>query len=634
MKRLMFPASPVSLVSPMVPVLLVLLCLFSLVSFSEERELYKSDLYTESLSEAESKPFINYLGMTYDIITGNPYGDPKLVVDLGYKRYIFKQGEKFSNYYLSLKSKQLLCYYTKDPTIISNVKDLIKQEAHYKFDPQYDIHPFNGSNYYKLIMERLSQGDVVIVYKNICSKYFVTLKEGYKEYIDPFFLNLLNEVSEFYQNIKNEKSKCDVLLYKTDKHHEACFKTIKPWMSFFNLYGTHLITGGFFGGEIINNLFAQHYNFFEHSLGYDKINLNRKRLNPFYKNEQNLYYGSIIFNNKTIYLKEKQLRLYGGIDLSDIKGLEKDAYLKWKESIEGELAKPIRMILRPFSDFIDSEIGKVAYFEALEYYSNLFYSEYGTSSFEYKRTETDLYKAHIKNWKQTSEKNDNLNITLKCSSENENIIAGFIIAKVATQLGPEIHLHSCPFSYECKSYINISKKTDFEFGWALCTSKMAYHEMKQLKFDGVGNHELACPAKMKILFGFSFILKKEISDHLTIEPCTSNQRKCVTTKADDSDHVSIWINCIPDLEIKFLSTVVTKSFTEKVKLQNDTTYNLMCPDGSFIISGFAVDFVPSERGEAHICAIGSSFCEFKVQVDSKKADETHVPVIVIACSSL
>lgn len=595
-------------------------------------EVYQSELYTEKLSKDEEKHFVGYMGMTYDIILGNPYGDPQLVVDLGFKRYVLKESEPGESA-VSFKSKEILCYYKKDPIVIRNIDDLNKEFTQYTFEPPYNIHPFNGSNYYKLINKRLNQGDVVIIYKNICSRYIVTLSDKYKEHIDPFFLKLLNEVSEFYQNIKSEKSKCDVHLYKRRRDDEECVKHIKPWISFFSLYGTHLVTGGYFGGEIINNLYAEDYSVFGHGLDLFKINLEKKRLNPFYKNDSNVYFGTITLKDKTIYLKEKHLRMYGGIDFSNQKGFERDSYYKWKESVEGKYAKPIRLLLTPFSDLIQSENGKTAYFEALEFYSNLTYFDYSSSTFKIDTTEKELYKMNIQQWTQITAKNENFNVILKCSSERENIISGFILTKVSTRSGSEMHLHLCPFGNECTSGINIQSDNNYEFGWALCTNRKMPSEMKQLKVKTKGNAELSCPPQMKIAFGFSFVVKTDVEHHVLLEPCKSNQKKCTSTKEVRDAQNLIWINCIPDDEEQFLQSIETKSLCKKVQLQEDASYSLNCPKGSFIISGFAVNFAPSDD-EGHACSTGSSSCDLTVQVDKKNNNETHVPIIFIVCSSL
>ncbi|CRG93416.1 perforin like protein 5, putative [Plasmodium gallinaceum] len=603
--------------------------------------IFNTSFYSEDAENFEKKYFFSYLGMTYDIIKGNPLGDPLFVTDLGYKRYILKdkielddmliddEKKKSKLYYTVSKRKKIKCLHSKKPNIINELSDINNEYKSYKFPSQFEIYPFNASNYYKLLVEKINNGNSIIIDKKICSKYFASLHEVISDDLDSFFLSTLNELGNNYQDIKGDIYKCNVQFYKYNKYNKNCLKTITPWITFFNLYGTHLVSEAYFGGIIINNLYVENENI---KYSSHKIKLYKRRLNPFYNSNSNLYFGSIISKEKIIYIKERDLMLNGGNKIIFEKSIKQNSYKKWEDSIKGNLAKPVKLIFIPFAEFIISKDGKVAYYEALEFYSNLSYSNYNPYNFQLDKSEEDLYRMYIKKWNQYIDKNVNFNISSKCKKEDK-IISGFIITNKKKIYGDNTTMHICPSSNECSSGINIENDRSFEFGWILCSYENI-NEIKQIKKVVNGKGEVTCPPQMKIGFGFSITTQKSISSNISIEPCKSNKKSCKSKNVDENSQSFLWINCFPNSKKKLIETLESKSYTKKIYLNDTTIISLKCSKGKFIIAGFAVDYISSSVPDYLICPIGSSVCDLKIRVKEINNQEIHVPIIYIICSSL
>ncbi|GAW79713.1 perforin-like protein 5 [Plasmodium gonderi] len=676
---------------------------FSVYCISKSGGLFNPHAYTHNVEDLEKEHLTNSLGMTYDIISGNPVGDPLYTVDLGYRRYVLKDSlrtnkdehtdenvnhsEKIdekdnqnSVSYSAYKRAGIKCSNHHETKIINGLDDINEEYKSYEFPSQYDIHPFNASNYYKMLVRRINRGESILVQKDICSKYFVYLDEVKENMLDSFFLNMLRELGENYQSIGGDKYKCDLQFYRNNKYNENCLKTVTPWMTFFYLYGTHLISGVYYGGKVVNNLYIENDDIKSGDIksgdiksgdiksggiksgdiksgdiksggiksgdiksGRQKIRLYKKRMDPFNstnnntKNGGSLYFGSVITNEKIIHIAERNLMIDGGGEEDDNYGKKntiKNSYKKWKNSISGKFAKPVKLILVPFADFIKSNDGKNAYYKALEFYSNLTYSNYNPYPFQLNKTEEDMYKMHIKKWNQYIDKNVNFNIFPKCK-KGEKILSGFIITNKKKRYDNYDMMHMCPLSEECSSGINIESDKSFEFGWILCSRENVneIHQIKKLVHGSKG--VITCPTEMKIGFGFSLTMQKGIHANMTIEPCKSNVESCaLDTKTSENSESFLWINCLPNKKKLLLQSLESKTFSEKMYLNDNTLVSLKCSKGNFIIAGFAVDYTSSNMEDYLICPLGSSTCDLKIRVNELKNQEMHFPIIYIVCSSL
>ncbi|ETB56533.1 hypothetical protein YYC_05386 [Plasmodium yoelii 17X] len=657
--------------------------------------IYDQRSYNNDVDISDIKYLVNYLGMSYDIIKGNPMGDPLFTVDLGYKRYILKEklwqnekdqkyednknrqdkanqeGGKYQNgikeskekyktstehdnniFFIAKQKENIKCIYNKKGKIIKKLKDIDDEYKSYKFPSLYKIHPFNSSNYYRMLVERIEKGYSIIIDKKICSKYFVALKNVDNSKLDPFFISMLNDLEKNYNNININKYKCGVHSYKKNKYDKNCLRTITPWITFFNLYGTHLVSEVYYGGKIINILYSDYYNNINDS---EQVQIYKKRLNPFTSGNKlgSFYFGSIISkkqsstnknqnnDNMLTYIKEKNTIYDGGIDIKEYKDGEGKVLMtngieeEWERTINGKYAKPIKLILRPFSDFIKTDDGKVAYYKALEYYSSITYFDYNKYPFEINKTESDLYKMSIKKWHQYIDKNMNLNISLKCEND-EKIISGFIITNKKKLYNDSIVMHVCSSSDECSSGINIESDKSFEFGWILC-GKHNLNEIYQIKKKATHeNEQIICPSNMKIGFGFILTIQNSISSNMIIEPCVSGVNSCQSKQKNINESFQnfFWVNCLPISKQLFINTLESKALSQKMHIDKDILISLKCTPGKFIIFGFAIDYISSSLSHYLLCEVGSSECDLNIRVQQPNIQEMHIPIIYIVCSSI
>ncbi|SOV78535.1 perforin-like protein 5 [Plasmodium reichenowi] len=659
------------------------LCCFS------KKDIFNPKLYTCDVEYKEREYFLKYLGMSYDIIKGNPWGDPIYGIDLGYRRNVLKIRKVNSDNNIKddiVKFKvgeasKIKCIDNIKENVIDNLCDINKEyEKSYSVSSiNDDIHPFNDSNYYKMLVKRINRGDSIIIEKKLCSKYFSSINDINKNDLDTFFLTTLNELGDNYQNIKDDTYKCSLQYYKMNnmnKYSENCLKTITPWISFFNMYGTHMISGVYYGGKIIHNLYFENNNLKKKDY---KIRIYKRRLNPFGTINSNLYFGSSLSREKIIYIRERNLIMDGGVQINPynineinmekkkkniyVNNVEKNLYdqnkkyrnyynfyeLKdnvidvgkrnyynsWKDTIEWEQAKPVKLNLVPLSEFINSEEGKSAYYMALEFYSNLSYSNYNPYLYVLNKSEKDIYIMDIKrNWEQYIDKNININVTPKCKN-GDKILSGFILTNKKKSYEDNHIMHMCPSNTVCSSGINIESDKNFEFSWILC-SKENRSEIHQILTKNTiqGNGKASCPSNMKIGFGFSLTFQKSINTNIKIEPCESNKRECKRTNLGSSSQTYFWINCLPTNKNILLQTLESKTYSEKKYLNDHFVFSLKCSEGKYIIAGFAIDYIPSGVNDYLVCPVGSNKCDLKIHVMEKNIGEVHIPIMYIVCSSI
>ncbi|VWU48351.1 perforin-like protein 5 [Hepatocystis sp. ex Piliocolobus tephrosceles] len=663
------------LISYVICVFVLIIHLVVLCHKKKKKNVLNRDLYNEDIGILESKYLTNYLGMSYDIIKGNPLGDPKFMIDIGYKKYILSNelelisdkkknnneivnrtdnsssnsgSDSSSNSvsgsssnssnnsnipYVTVQGGKLQCSTEEGKLIINDMSDIDKQYKSYKFLFKHDIHPFNASNYYKMLADRINRGDSTIIYEKQCVKYFASLKGFDVNNLNLFFFNMLNELGKNYQNVRSDTFVCNLELFKKNKYDENCLNTITPWINFFSFYGTHLVSGAYFGGKIIQNMFVESDN---HKYGTYKKKIDENRLNPFFNNnnfDNTLHFGSMISKEKIRYIVERNYILNGGDNSikSENKNDLNKSFSKWEKSIKGKLAKPIHLILIPFADFIESEEGKTSYYIALEFYSNLNYSNYNLYPYKQNVNENELYKKHIRNWNQVINKNVNINVSLTCSV-GMNIISGFILTNKKTLNNNNNLLHLCTYN-DCSSKINLIADNNFEFGWILC-SQDNINDYYQISKTVTGNENITCPAKMKVGYGFYITIKEGINTNMIGTRCKSNKKKCQIKVSNKNLKSLVWVNCISNKKKKLLKSLDSKIYSENLHLKKKKKVSLSCKHGSFIIAGFAVDYIPSRNNDYIVCSVGSPTCELDISVSESDTSEFHNPLIFIVCSSL
>lgn len=362
-------------------------------------------------------------------------------------------------------------------------------------------------------------------------------------------------------------------------------------------------------------------------------------INPYNINEINMENKkkNIYVNNveKNLYDQKKKYRnYYNFYELKD-DVRKRNYYNSWKDTIEWEQAKPVKLNLVPLSEFINSEEGKSAYYMALEFYSNLSYSNYNPYLYVLNKSEKDIYIMDIKrNWAQYIDKNINFNVTPKCKN-GDKILSGFILTNKKKSYEDNHIIHMCPSNTVCSSGINIESDKNFEFSWILC-SKENRSEIHQIltKNTFQGNGKASCPYNMKIGFGFSLTFQKSINTNIKIEPCESNKKECKRTNLASSSQTYFWINCLPTNKNLLLQTLESKTYSEKKYLNDHFVFSLKCSEGKYIIAGFAIDYIPSGVNDYLVCPVGSNKCDLKIHVVEKNIGEVHIPIMYIVCSSI
>ncbi|CAG9479790.1 unnamed protein product [Plasmodium vivax] len=196
------------------------------------------------------EPFSKYVGKGYDILFGYPLPNNELVEDPGFRNEIFDTRNS-----LDIIS-QVACHRDEYFSFIEGINDV----AHLAMDNinvedvNTSIIPFSASMPYKSYFADLEIGrKKYLVAQNSCVHKYVTynLRDSTRHINREFLLE-----TEKLPILEKKANGKDFLQgeYPHREGNQQCAGSIKPWMDFFQKYGTHLVLSAHFGGRSFNAL--------------------------------------------------------------------------------------------------------------------------------------------------------------------------------------------------------------------------------------------------------------------------------------------------------------------------------------------------------------------------------------------
>eukprot|EP00921_Rhytidocystis_pertsovi_P009215 GHVQ01014818.1.p1 GENE.GHVQ01014818.1~~GHVQ01014818.1.p1 ORF type:complete len:592 (+),score=60.43 GHVQ01014818.1:170-1945(+) len=328
-------------------------------------------------------PCIHYLGIGYDVVFGNPLGDPVLMVDPGFRDPVVQltwstdldsggvtndlrtlqplQG--FVRPEMACKEQQKaedvanLDDYTKNLSVDASVSASIPGTFSFSASAGY-------RNFAKTVSDKKSKTFILKVY---CLQYVAGLSEALPWKHTAAFATALDGLP----NTFNKGDKCSWEKYRTDPQSEGCGTNVAAWVHFFKEFGTHTVKLVHLGGKITHQITAN---------SSDITKLQEKGLDVQTALKATVGIGSGGASSsvskqenekrQTQTLKtDIQTTVIGGEPPEDIK--DKSLMAKWSKSVK-KFPMPIRVDLVPLDFEMESEKQKKAYKKAFIFYSKAF----------------------------------------------------------------------------------------------------------------------------------------------------------------------------------------------------------------------------------------------------------------------
>ncbi|CAD2113821.1 hypothetical protein YYG_00350 [Plasmodium vinckei petteri] len=604
----------------------------------------------EALEKEDVDMSLKYLGLGYDIIMGNPEGDPLLNVDPGFRAPVLQiniTDTDINNNNNNIKQNE----YGQDnhsntgdikhgnnqnriiPWIIpehscnqsKNVEE-IKSLEEYTLELLSDVkvstpsifpYSFSASAGYKNALKKLKiQNSIIFMMKIYCLRYYTGIPTNTNmwEFTNDF-RNALNKLPNIFDGLK-EDSECTYEYYMAKSHSPQCEKNVNKWMTFFKLHGTHVAHEMYLGGKIIIkvNIEKDEYNKIKEN------NLNMKTIFDFYFHKMGLFVSknrriqkfiNKMHGSKTVSI----LGGHPGLNIDDSSFFE-----KWINSIDKN-SMPIRTKLLPFSFFMDDPNMIKAYNDALIFYG----LTYGIQLYDQQQYNNiqipigDYLENSIQQIYHGSPPG-----LLTCPI-GTTILMGFSLNLdfyKNQSLNEIIGINTCEQMKEsCSGNGFINKYSDIRI-WGLCSEKLLYVIKQVVEQNEATKTTATCPENSVILFGFALMkgIGRSSANVVDLYPCRTGQNSCSAVLQNQQFKQSmIYIACVDKTtmgleSLQTFTKVKNLGYVNSDNYQNDGYLDFECPENSTLVFGFALEFhtnFQKTRDNFIKCSKGENTCSIR-----------------------
>ncbi|GAW83549.1 perforin-like protein 2 [Plasmodium gonderi] len=602
---------------------------------------------------------LKYLGLGYDIIMGNPEGDPTINVDPGFRGPVLQINIEEPNVYnnsnirtnstngigvphssSSLGKRNLHKdeISTEDfqpkltPWVIpehscsqsKNVEEIRNLEQ-YKLELLTDVkvstpfifpYSFSASAEYKNALKKLKvQNNVIFMMKIYCLRYYTGIPTTTTWRFTENFKNALKKLPPSFDGLKDD-SECSYEYYVNKLNTPKCEETVNKWMLFFKLHGTHVAHEIYLGGKIVikMNMDKEEYN---------KLKDNNISIKTFF----NLYFHkmglSAAYNKQaqkilSKFRTSKDVSILGGNPGLNIENTT--FFEKWVQSINKN-SMPIRTKLLPFSYFMDDPNMILAYKDALTFYG----LTYGVQIFGHEKYSHVVLSIGEYLEKCTQELYAGPPPGLLTCPLGTTLLMGFSINLdfyKSKDLSNINGMSSCEQMKESCSGNGFGKKYSDIRIWGLCSQKQLDFITQVVQQGNSAKITATCPGDLVILFGFALMKGNGSSsaNKVDIYPCRTGQTSCSAVLQNSKMKQSmIYIACV-DKSTNGLENIQTYSKVKNMgsvnsgKDKDDEYLNFTCPKNSSLVFGFSLEFhtnFAKTRNNFTDCSKHSNSCQIK-----------------------
>ncbi|CDR97760.1 MAC/perforin domain containing protein, putative [Babesia bigemina] len=580
---------------------------------------------------------IRYLGSGYDIVFGNPLGDPVIMVDPGYRDPVLKLDwtEDYHNHDgANLKEPrggwirpELSCRQAETVDHVNTIEDYKKElsvDAKISADIPFYF-GFSASGGYKTFVKTLSTNTTKnYILKTYCLRYVAGIQDFKSVQPMPSFKNDVEELPE-----KFDSESCTMEIYRNDEDDKKCVDSVHPWIKFFKKYGTHYTTVIHLGGKVTNQIqmkktdvaaIQKHgYNidsYIKANSGIPFLNLGQASFNSA---------GDMSSDSKKNSFKtERSIIVIGGDVPTD--GTDKVSMQEWTRSLYRK-PMPIKVNLDSIKTLIEDKEKRATFDVALKYYSEL----YGISPDE-------IYAANgVKNGIATMAMGGQV-VTYEgytagsaVCPDNNVIMMGFALTVTrkrklvfndsyfVTSIAP------CPVGKE-KCIASGSDPNSEVRVWILCGKEPIPLLIQETAVSSNATAVASCPADYTIAFGFGISIPKGLRiTNADSYACRSGQSSCTHTSSNKS-YNAVWIACVEKNapELSNITSHAVVSATSACPTQSHTSYvDNKCPQNSKLITSWKINVTKKEdRQEQLLDNCSKEWNGCKVDNHFKRSEDT------------
>lgn len=550
---------------------------------------------------------LRYLGSGYDIVFGNPLGDPIVMMDQGYRNPVVKlnwdieysnrDGANLKEPYGSWIRPEYSCRQSETIDHVNSIDDFKKELS---VDAQASgsipfFFSFTASTGYKNFVKSTATNKVrTYISKTYCLRYVA----GMVNY------NLMEPTNEFKAAVdvlpeKFDHALCTLDVFKANENDPLCASSVKPWIQFFKMFGTHFTTIVHLGGKITHQVQIKKSDVLHmQESGMNVDTAIKAVVSPTLLDSLggSLNVSSDISSNKTdnSFRYDKQVIVIGGDTLVDSKDI--NSLHDWAKGLSTR-PMPIKIRLESIRSLLKKEGHKTSFDEALKFYSET----YGV-------TPDDIYKKYGKEFGIASLARRGHQVVYSGSRPGSavcpnktTVIMGFTLVinrdkKLVGKNKFPVQISACPIGEEKCIVSNDHPNSEYRI-WIVCGTD-PIPLLVQHTATSVGAPAMAtCPMGFSIAYGFAFSIPKGNNVQPTdAYPCRATNQTCVHESEDPKATNSVWIACVengaPQLSEITNHTVSTSSMGCSAK-QNAVISQNVCPENSTLIGGWSMAFSES-----------------------------------------
>ncbi|CRG98888.1 perforin-like protein 4, putative [Plasmodium relictum] len=604
-------------------IILFIFCIFPSLCFDPKNE---TDNFNNEI-------FSKYLGKGYDILFGYPLPNNELIEDPGIREVILDTTNTIN------VIQDFTCKKDEYLNVIESINDVmdLAMENINIDDLDTNIRPFSASMPYASYFTDLEiKKKKYAIAQNTCLHSYASL--NLRESTKTMNKNFLLDTEKLPVLSNKKEDKCSKILYLYDPNNEYCLNSIKPWIEFFQKYGTHLLLSAHFGGKSFNSLEITMQKSEEIKIYKYKYSIgNVPYLNIFKAPSLVLDIIETKINRK-LDLKKKEIQNKKEINL-DIRGgnsfdgkWNELTYEIWKSSIYSNFV-PVYLDLVSLSSFM-SKNKKESYDIALLYYNNL----YGTDkeNLYLSQNITDVFSKG----KQITGSGKG-SLILSCPVgyiKSTGFIFFYDTSEKLKNLKngePRINIYPCHNKGEYDISCSYTTKNDniISFGWIYCV-KHSFIKFETIYKGSISQKEksldIKCSEGNTIAFGFKMKLKKkENLEKIKVKPCNVGNSNCsIHETKNDSDYL-LWGFCVP-LSFQTISSLQVTYISEK-NVTTDvsgTCSDIYINKNDNIFLGFTFSFNNDiEKVKTSSCKANSKICISKIN----KKNEKHYIGMFLLC---
>ncbi|KAK1937289.1 MAC/perforin domain containing protein [Babesia divergens] len=588
-----------------------------------------TDPFNDEGMNAGLSAALRYLGSGYDIVFGNPLGDPTIMVDPGYRDPVLKLDwtEEYHNHDgANIKEPrgawirpELSCRQAESVDHVNTIEDY-KRELSVDAQLSADIpfyFSFSASSGYRNFVKTLSANlTKSYILKTYCLRYVAGIHDRKNVATMPSFDADVVALPDAF-----DAEKCPMDKYRNNEEDQECSDSVRPWMKFFQKYGTHYTTIIHLGGKITNQIQIKKTDVAslqKHGYNIDAT-IKANAGIPFLSlGEANFSSSGEISSDsrKNTLNHDKLIIVIGGDVPTD--GTDKVSMKEWTKSLYKK-PMPIKVNLESIKTLITDEKKKNIFDTALKYYAEV----YGISQDEMYQTEgRDNGIASLAMKGHPVVFHGNAGGSAVCP-QNKVIMMGFAMSvtqkrktlfhdiEYVTSIAP------CPIGKE-KCVATVPEGKNEVRIWILCGEEPIPLLIQESKVTDNAPAVASCPNDYSIAFGFGISIPKG----LEVTPadgyaCRAGQSTC-THSSNHASRNAVWIACVeknaPELGdiTNHAVAVSTPGCTKRIQA-TDFKDNI-CPQNSQLITSWKMQMEEGNKNASPkmtTCPAASNGCQME-----------------------